>query len=129
MHAEALNRRTAPARRQRAIFGIHFVAHSRDAPARARSRGYAPRDRGTVELGKQWLVAPKSISLVRIGLLAQAPSLHEPCDTAMNALSHAGDFGITWRGHTPEYQLALVSHHIDAIQNEDMKMDRDSARR
>jgi hypothetical protein len=94
MDAEPGNRRTAAARWHGGIFGIHRVGHFRDAPAGARPRSYAPRDRGTVELGKQRLVAPKGISLVRIGLRAQAPPFHEPCDTAMNAIRNAGNFGI-----------------------------------
>jgi len=86
MNAEASNRRTAPARWQGAIFGIH-------------------------------LVAPKRISLVRIGLRAQAPSFHEICHTAMNALRHASDFSVTWRGKATKYRFTLAVNHIDAIQS------------
>jgi hypothetical protein len=116
MDAESGNRRTAAARWQGGILGIHIVADFHDAPAGARPRNYAPRDRGTVEFGKQRLVVPKGISLVRIGLRAQAPSFHEPCDAAMNPIRDAGNFGVTRRGHTPEYQSALAVDHIDAIQ-------------
>ena len=60
MDAEAGDRRTAGTRWQVAIFGIHLVTHSRDAHPGALPRGHAPRDRGTVEFGKQRFVPPKA---------------------------------------------------------------------
>jgi len=122
MDAEAGNRRTAGARRQGAILGIHFVPHSRDAHAGARPRRHAPRDRGAVEFGKQRFVAPQGVRLVRIPLRTQAAFLNEPCDTAMYALRYTGNFLISRRGDAPEHWFALAVNHIDTIHCQDMKM-------
>jgi len=61
MDAEAGNRRTEDAGGRDGILEIHRVTHSGDTPAGARPRSYVPRDRGTVEFGKQRLVAPNGI--------------------------------------------------------------------
>jgi hypothetical protein len=53
MDAIARDHRTTPARRQTAILHVDRIAHSRDAPAGPRARGYAPRDRGAVEFRKR----------------------------------------------------------------------------
>ena len=34
----------------------------------------------------------------------------------MNAVGHAGNLGITGRGHAPEYQPAFGVDHVDAVE-------------
>jgi hypothetical protein len=122
MDAEAGNGRTAGTRRQGTFFGSHFVPHSRYAYAGSRSRRHALRDRGAVEFAEQRSVAPKATRLVRIRFRPQTAFLNEPCDTAMNALHHMGNFLTRRRGHTPERQFSFAAHHIDDIQNQYMEM-------
>jgi hypothetical protein len=63
-----------------------------------------------------------TMRLVRIGLRTQASPLHEPCDAAMNAMRHAGNFGVTGRWHAPEYEFALAVDHIEAIHSQGTKV-------
>jgi hypothetical protein len=116
MDAEAGNRRTAPSARDGEIFQIDLITDFRDAPAGARSGGYSPRNGSAIEFGEQRLVLLKGIGLLRIDLCAQAAALKEPGNTAVNAIGHAGHFGISGRSHTPEHDFAYVSDNVDTIQ-------------
>ena len=68
------------------------------------------------------IVQAKEISLKYAGPPTKAAFLDEPCDTAMNALRHTGNFLIHRWGYTPEHRFALAVRNIDAIQSQDMEM-------
>jgi hypothetical protein len=116
MDAEAFNQCTTISWFHYGILGIRPIADSDNALACPRARCHAPRDRCTVEFGKQRFVAPKRVSLLRISLRTNAPLFHETHDTPMDAFRNAGYFGIRRRPNSPEYRIAIDVVDIDAIQ-------------
>ena len=120
--AEAGNRRTARAGRDSEIFPFDGVADFRDPPAGTRSCGYPPRDGSAVEFGEQRLIALQGVGLLRIGLGPQAAAFEQPGDAAVNAIGHAGHFGIAGRSHMPENDFALLIDDVDAVQRQGMEV-------